>query len=102
MIARTVIATAALGLAIAAPGHAASSKDCGLTPRIRGERVQVVVELGTSKITCATARRVMTKYLRSFASPKPWYCQLGHSADDYEASCGRSHPSAAIKAYAPT
>src|SRR3954462_6818927 len=43
VIARTLIATAALGLAIAAPGHAASTKDCGLTSRIDGVRYQVII-----------------------------------------------------------
>ena len=102
MIARTLIATAALGLAIAAPGHAAASKDCGLTARIHGERVQVVVDFGRTRITCASAKRTMTKYLRTFSAPKPWFCELGHSADAYEATCGRSHPSVSMKAYAPT
>ena len=104
MIVRTLIATAALGLALAlaAPGHAASSKDCGLTTRIHGERVQVVIEAGRNKMTCAAVKRVMTKYLRTFKAPKPWFCQLGHSADDYAATCARSHPSVAMKAYAPT
>ena len=54
MIARMLILTAALGLAIAAPGHAASTKDCGLTSRIDGVRYQVVIETGRSKATCAT------------------------------------------------
>jgi hypothetical protein len=103
VIARTLIATAALGLALAVPGHAASaSKDCGLTPRIHGERSQVIIDLGRTKITCAAAKRVMSKYLRSFSAPKPWFCELGHSADDYEATCARSNPSVAMKAYAPS
>ncbi len=101
VIARTLFATAALALAIAAPGHAASTKDCGLTSRIDGVRYQVIVEKGKTKVTCATVKRVATKYLRAFSAPSPWHCQLGHSADDWAASCGRSRPSAAFKVYAP-
>ena len=102
VFARTLIATAALGLALAAPGHAASAKDCGLTSRIDGVRYQVVIQTGRTKATCASVKRVMSKYLRTFTAPKPWLCRLGHSADDFAASCGRSHPSVVIKAYAPT
>ncbi len=101
MIARTLFATAALGLALAAPGHAASTKDCGLTSRIDGVRYQVIMESGTKKVSCTTVKRVATKYLRSFDAPRPWHCQLGHSADDWAASCARSRPSAAFKIYAP-
>jgi hypothetical protein len=101
MIARTLFATAALGLAIAAPGHAASTKDCGLTSRIDGVRYQVIIDAGRNKMTCASVKRVMTKYLRTFNAPKHWFCELGHSADDYAATCARSHPSVAMKAYAP-
>ena len=101
MIARILIATAALGLAIAAPGHAASTKDCGLTSRIDGVRYQVVIETGRSKATCATVKKVMGKYMRTFTAPKPWHCQLGHSANDFAASCSRSHPTVGVKVYAP-
>jgi len=101
MIVRLFIATAALGLAIAAPGHAASTKDCGLTSRIDGVRYQVVIETGRSKATCATVKKVVGKYMRSFTTPKPWHCQLGHSANDFAASCSRSHPTVGVKVYAP-
>jgi hypothetical protein len=103
MIARMLIATAALGLALAmaAPGHAASTKDCGLTSRIDGVRYQVVIETGRSKATCATVKKVVGKYMRSFTAPKPWHCQLGHSANDFAASCSRSHPTVGVKVYAP-
>ena len=101
MIVRTLIATTALGLAMAAPGHAAASKDCGLTSRIDGVRYQVVIESGRTKTTCATVKKVVGKYLRSFTAPKPWHCRLGHSADDFAASCARSRPSVGVKVFAP-
>jgi hypothetical protein len=101
MIARTLFATAALGLAIAAPGHAASSKDCGLTSRIDGERFQIIIEQGTKNVTCSTAKRTMTSYMRTFKRPKGWHCFLGHSAQAWAAACSRSRPSAIVRAYAP-
>ena len=102
VIARTLFATAALSLAVAAPGHAAAAgKDCGLTSRIDGVRYQVVIETGRSKATCATVKKVVGKYMRSFTAPKPWHCQLGHSANDFAASCSRAHPAVGVKVYAP-
>ena len=102
MIARTLIATAALGLALAAPGHAASSKDCGLTARIDGERFQIIVEQGVKHVSCTTAKRTLTSYMRTFKRPKGWNCFLGHSAQAWAATCSRSHPSVIVRAYAPS
>jgi hypothetical protein len=101
VIARTVFATAALGLALATPGHAAAHKDCGLTSRIDGERFQVIIESGTKNVTCSAAKRAMSSYMRTFKRPKRWNCFLGHSAQDWAAACSRSHPSAVVRAYAP-
>ena len=101
MIARTLFATTALGLAIAAPGHAAAQKDCGLTSRIDGKRFQIIVEQGSKHLTCSTAKRTLTSYMRTFKRPKGWNCFLGHSAQDWAAACSRSRPSAIVRAYAP-
>jgi hypothetical protein len=103
VIVRSLIATAALGLALAfaAPGHAAAAKDCGLTSRIDGVRYQVMIEKGKGKVTCSTVKRVASKYLRSFTAPKPWACFLGHGSQPYAASCGRDHPSVVVRVYAP-
>jgi hypothetical protein len=104
VIARTLFATAALGLALAAPGHAASTKDCGLTSRIDGQRFQIVIEKGAKRVTCSSAKRAMSSYLRTFRRPKGWNCFLGHGsqAQDWAAACSRSRPSAVVRAYAPT
>lgn len=104
MIARTLFATAALGLAIAAAGHAAAQKDCGLTSRIEGQRFQIIVEQGTKNVSCTTAKRTMTSYMRTFKRPKGWHCFLGHDSQDQDwaAACSRSRPSAIVRAYAPT
>ena len=102
VITRTLLATAALGLAVAAPGHAAATKDCGLTARIDGKRFQIVIEQGTRNVTCSTAKRTLSSYMRTFKRPKGWNCFLGHSAQDWAAACSRSRPSAIVRAYPPT
>jgi hypothetical protein len=105
VIARTLFATAALGLAIAAPGHAAAQKDCGLTARIDGVRFQIIVEQGTKNVSCTTAKRTLSSYMRTYKQPKGWACFLGHDSQgqDWAAACSRTRrPSATVRAYAPT
>jgi hypothetical protein len=103
VIVRTLFATVVLGLALAAPGHAAAQKDCGLTSRIDGQRFQIIIEQGTKHVSCTTAKRALTSYMRTFKRPKGWNCFLGHDSQgqDWAAACSRSHPSAVVRAYAP-
>jgi hypothetical protein len=95
-------AAAVVGLALASAGHAAPSRpaarDCGLTPRIDGQRDQVQIEKG--KASCRTVMRVVTKYLRTFKSTPPWHCFLGHGSSPYAASCSGRH-GVVVRVYAP-
>ena len=80
---------AALALAAASPAHAASSRGCGLTPRVDGVRYQVKVEKG--HVTCREAKRAATRFLRTGVSfRKPWTCFRGHGSQP-AASCSRGH-----------
>jgi hypothetical protein len=91
-------AAAAVGLALASTGHAAATRDCGLTPRIDGERFQVELEKGS--VSCRTVKRVVTRYLRSFRTAPPWHCFLGHGSSPYAASCSGAH-GVVVRVHAP-
>jgi hypothetical protein len=96
-----VAAAALVGLALAPTGHASrmpTVRDCGLTPRIDGERNQVQIEKG--KVTCRTVMRVVNHYLRTFKTTPPWHCFLGHGSSPYAASCSGPH-GAVVRVYAP-
>jgi hypothetical protein len=93
-------ATAMVALAPTSTGHAAATKvrDCGLTPRIDGQRDQVKIEKG--KASCRTVMRVVTRYLRTFKTTPPWHCFLGHGSSPYAASCSGPR-GAVVRVYAP-
>jgi hypothetical protein len=83
-----ILIVVAAGL-VAAPAQAAGTRQCGLTPRIDGEKFQV--DLVHGKISCRTARRVATKFLRDDTIAPPWRCFRGHSSQGqrWAASCSR-------------
>ena len=84
----------------ATPAHAAGSRDCGLTPRIDGQRFQVEVVKGT--VACKTARRVASTFLRKGTIAPPWHCFRGHESQgqDWAASCSRGKN--LFRVWAPT
>jgi hypothetical protein len=99
---RLLLSLAAAAL-LAAPAHAAAkphARDCGLTPRIQGERFQVKVEQG--RVRCTTARRVATKFARTdrMRPVRGWLCFRGHGTEP-AASCSGPH-GAVLRVYAPT
>jgi hypothetical protein len=91
---------ALLAALAATPAHAAVSHDCGLTPRIDGQRFQVMLVKG--KIACKTARRVATKFVRDDTIAPPWHCFRGHESQgqDWAAACSRGK--ILFRVYAPT
>jgi hypothetical protein len=80
--------------------HAAGVRQCGLTPRIDGQRFQVDVVHG--KVACKTVRRVATKFLRDDTIAPPWHCFRGHESQGqtWAASCSRGK-GVLFRVYAP-
>jgi hypothetical protein len=100
LIAMAVSAVA--GLALASTSHATSTsaaRACGLTARIDGARYDVREVRGT--VSCATVKRVVTKFLRSGTVAAPWTCFRGHGSSPYAASCARGQR-VLVRVYAPT
>ena len=94
-------ALAALALAAASSSaHASPGRGCGLTPRIDGIRFQVKVEEG--RVSCKTAKRVMTKFGRTdrIRPVHGWVCFRGHGSMPAAASCSGPH-GAVVRMYAP-
>src|SRR3954453_19899351 len=87
MIRLLPIALAASALLAAAPAGHASTRRCGLTGRIDGVRYDVRETRGS--IPCASAKRVVTAFLRDGTVTKPWACFRGHDSSSYAASCAR-------------
>jgi hypothetical protein len=93
-----LVAAALAGLAGTASARPAA-KHCGLTARIRGERLDIVESTGHA--SCRTVKRVMTHYLRTFAFMRPWFCALTHGNQfPWDASCATEH--VVVRAYAPS
>ncbi len=102
MIRRLLILVAVLalaGLAVAPAGHAATARDCGLTARVDGVKYQVSEVRGAD--SCATVKRVVTKFLRAGTVAPPWTCFRGHGTSPYAASCARGKR-VLVRVYAPT
>jgi hypothetical protein len=83
---------------LAAPAHAATTRDCGLTSRIDGVRYQVKETKGT--LACATVKRAVTAFLRDGTAPAHWTCFNGHGGDPWDASCARGSK-VVVRVYAP-
>lgn len=84
--------------AIAAPAHAATTRDCGLTSRIDGVRYQVKETKGT--LACATVKRAVSTFLRDDTAPAHWTCFRGHGSQEWAASCARGKK-VVVRVYAP-
>jgi hypothetical protein len=95
----TALAAAALlAVAVAPVVHGATSKACGLTPRIDGVRYDVRETRGT--VACKTVKRVVTRFLRSGTAKAPWTCAFNHGSSPFAASCARGK-SVLVRVYAP-
>jgi hypothetical protein len=94
-----LIAATTIALAVAAHPSTAGAKDrlCGTTARIEGVRYDVVEEKGS--MACRTVRRVVTRYLRSSTTTRPWTCALEHRGRPYTASCARGR-AVVVRVYA--
>jgi hypothetical protein len=88
----------ALAAGAAAVWAAPASRVCG---RITVGSVAYRVRVVTGKVTCVTARRVMTTFLRRNVSPRGWFCVRGHRSQNqaWAASCGT--PVAEVRAFGP-
>jgi hypothetical protein len=96
---RHLLIAAVASLALAATAQARpAGRGCGLTPRIDGQRFQVVVKHGPA--TCAEAKRVVTRFLRHHSVSRPWTCFLGHG-NEPAASCAKGARTL-VRVYAPT
>jgi hypothetical protein len=83
----------------AATGRAApASKACG---RVAVGSAAYRVRIVSGKVSCATARRVLTIFLRRQVSPRGWFCVRGHRSQNqtWAASCGT--PVAEVRAFRP-
>jgi hypothetical protein len=95
---RRLLIAAVASLALAASAQARpADRSCGLTPRVDGQRFQVVIEHGPVK--CKEAKRVATHFLRHFKVSRPWVCFLGHGKMP-AASCGKGR--SVVRVLAPT
>ena len=83
---------------VAAPAHASSTRDCGLTSRIDGVRYQVKETKGA--VACPTVKRIVTAFLSDGTVKSGWTCFLGHGSQTFDASCARGK-SVVVRAYAP-
>jgi hypothetical protein len=99
MIRRSVLTIALAALAVPAVAPAATTRQCGLTPRIDGVRYDVKEVRGT--VGCATVKQVVSGFLRDGTAPSSWFCTRGHGSSAYAASCARGER-VLVRVYAPT
>jgi hypothetical protein len=93
-----VLACAALTVFAGTAPARPAAKHCGLTARIRGERMDIIESTGHA--SCRTVKRVMTHYLRTFEFKRPWFCALTHNNQfPWDASCATKH--VVVRAYSP-
>lgn len=98
---RKLLLLIAIAAGVAAtPAHAATTRQCGLTPRIDGIRYQVDVQKGA--VACKTARSVASTFLREGEIAPPWHCLRGHESQgqDWAVSCSRGK--SLVRVYAPS
>ena len=94
-----VLACAAVIVFAGAAPASARPRHCGLTPRIQGQRFDIVEAEGHA--ACRTVKPVMTRYLRSFSFKRPWFCALTHGDQfPWAAACATEH--VVVRAYAPS
>ena len=58
------------------------------------------VRIVTGRVSCRTARRVLTVFLQKNASPRGWFCARGHASQNqkWAAACG-TRAGANVRAY---
>jgi len=87
----------AMAFLIPATAHA-STRACGLTPRIDGARYDVKEIRGA--VPCAKVKQAVTKFLRGGEAPSPWICTRGHGSSQFAASCAQGEK-VLVRVYAP-
>jgi hypothetical protein len=88
-----VAATAAAAAVLSAARPAGAVVRCGtVSVREFGVPNPVVyrVRIVTGRVSCRTARRVLTVFLRKDVSPRGWFCARGHASQSqrWAAACG--------------
>jgi hypothetical protein len=95
------VAAVAAVLSVARPASAVVR--CG-TVSIRefgvAQPVVYRVRIVTGRVSCRTARRVLTTFLAKDVSPKGWFCARGHASQSqkWAAACG-TRAGATVRAY---
>jgi hypothetical protein len=58
------------------------------------------IRIVTGRVSCRTARRVLTTFLAKDISPKGWFCARGHASQSqkWAAACG-TRAGATVRAY---
>ena len=85
-------------IAVGPASAAARARHCGLTPRIQGQRFDIVEAEGHAP--CRKVKPVITHYLRTFELKRPWFCTLTHGNQfPWVAACANGH--VVVRAYAP-
>jgi hypothetical protein len=98
-----VPAAAAVAAVLAAAPSAGAVVRCGTVslrefgvPQPVAYRVRIV----TGRVSCRTARRVLTVFLQKDVSPRGWFCARGHASQSqrWAAACG-TRAGAVVRAY---
>jgi hypothetical protein len=96
------VLAAALAVAAGAAAQPASpaARACGtVTARLGGNDFTYRVKLVSGRVECATARRVVRRFIAGGVVTRGWTCARGHSRDRWGAGCARLSPSALVRAY---
>jgi hypothetical protein len=98
-----VAAAAAVVAALSSAGPAGAVVRCGtVSVREYGVPQPVVyrVRIVAGRVSCRTARRVLTVFLQKDVSPRGWFCARGHASQNqkWAAACG-TRAGATVRAY---
>jgi hypothetical protein len=100
------IALAAAVVAAAWTAHPAGAVvRCGtISVRAYGASQPLVyrVRIVKGRVSCRTARRVLTVFMSKDASPRGWFCARGHASQNqsWAGACG-TRAGAMVRAYGP-
>jgi hypothetical protein len=99
-----VVATAVVAVvALSIPRPGGAVVRCGaVSVREFGVPKPVVyrIRIVTGRVSCRTARRVLTTFLQKDVSPRGWFCARGHASQSqrWAAACG-TRAGATVRAY---
>ena len=98
-----VAVAAAVAAALSSARPAGAVVRCGtVSVREFGVTQPVVyrVRIVTGRVSCRTARRVLTVFLQKDVSPRGWFCARGHASQSqrWAAACG-TRAGAVVRAY---